>query len=195
MNSAPPSAPPSSPPPPTQQNSWSSASALSQQPTLVPTRTSTTTSKTIQLPSEAFRKAHKQFLRRLTVNEELNFKNITYSQLCHDMAQLQNEQERRKEMMHLSRIQAFLEGMNHLSKTIEVFLNASDCVAFVWGPIKFLLLVCLPLSSTDHANVVHRLPATMQIHLRRCWMLMRDWAKSFRIFQNTSPYLGTILIL
>jgi hypothetical protein len=37
------------------------------------------------------------------------------------MIQLQREQERRKEMMNLSRIQGFLEAMQQLSKTIEIW--------------------------------------------------------------------------
>lgn len=119
-------------PPATQQSSRSSTGALSQQSTLVPPRP----------PSEALKKALQAFRARLSAEEDAKFKNTTYDQLCADLTQLQQEQEKRKEMMNLSRIQAFLEGMQQLGKTIEIFLNVSDAVAFVWGPIKFLLLVC-----------------------------------------------------
>jgi hypothetical protein len=155
---------------PMQQSSRSSTGALSQQSTLAAThsRTSTMTPKVTRPPSEAFQKAHKKFLRRLTADEEVKFRNTTYNQLCYDMAQLQNDQERRKEMMHLSRIQAFLEGMHQLSKTIEIFLNVSEFVAFAWGPIKFLLLVCLRTCSTEYTLNVCRLLVTMQTPSRRC---------------------------
>lgn len=118
-------------PPATQKPSRSSTGALSQQTTLVP----------VNQPSEAFKKALQAFRTRLSAEEDAKFKSTTYEQLCADLTQLQQEQEKRKEMMNLSRIQAFLEGMQQLGKTIEIFLNVSDAVAFVWGPIKFLLLV------------------------------------------------------
>lgn len=35
----------------------------------------------------------------------------------------------------------FLEGMETQGRVVDVFLNASLTVAFVWGPIKFLLQV------------------------------------------------------
>ena len=43
--------------------------------------------------------------------------------------------------MNLSRILGFLEAMNQFGKVVEVFLNTSDILAFVWGPVKFILLV------------------------------------------------------
>ena len=43
--------------------------------------------------------------------------------------------------MNLSRIQSFLEAMNQFGKVVEMFLNVSEAVAFIWGPMKFLLLV------------------------------------------------------
>lgn len=49
--------------------------------------------------------------------------------------------------MGMRRIQKFLEGMEGLGKIIDVFLNTSGMVAFIWGPIKFLLLVSSRLPS------------------------------------------------
>lgn len=51
-------------------------------------------------------------------------------------------------MRNLSRILGFLEAMKQFGAVVEVFLNTSDILAFVWGPLKFLLLVrilCLTL--------------------------------------------------
>lgn len=41
----------------------------------------------------------------------------------------------------MNRITKFLEAMTQLSKVVEVFLNVDSTVAFVWAPIKFVLLV------------------------------------------------------
>ena len=124
-------------PPATQQASRSSTGALSQQATLV--------SVTTPRPTEAFTKALDAFRKRLSAEELIKFKNTTYDQLVAELVQLQLKQEKSKEMMNLARIQAFLEGMAQLGKTIEVFLNVNEVVCFIWGPVKFLLLV-RPLS-------------------------------------------------
>ena len=44
-------------------------------------------------------------------------------------------------MMNLTRIKAFLEAMEQFEQIVNVFLNVNDFVAFIWGPIKFLLQV------------------------------------------------------
>lgn len=43
--------------------------------------------------------------------------------------------------MNLTRVSGFLEAMNQFGAVIEVFLNTSEILAFVWGPLNFLLLV------------------------------------------------------
>lgn len=45
--------------------------------------------------------------------------------------------------MNLTRISRFLEGMEQLGKVIDIFLNTSEILAFVWGPMKFILLVSI----------------------------------------------------
>ena len=77
----------------------------------------------------------------MTKDELVGFQTTTYSQFCDELHVLQEKQIKRREVMNLSRIAGFLEGMHQLGKTIEVFVNASNMVAFIWGPIKFLLLV------------------------------------------------------
>jgi len=110
-------------PPPNQQGSRSSTSGLSQQSTLIPgtTRQSTTASANASTSSEALRKALEAFRRRLSTEEQATFAITTYAHLRDDLYKLQREQEGRKEMMGLARIQGFLEAMQHLSKTIEIW--------------------------------------------------------------------------
>jgi hypothetical protein len=95
----------------------------------------------VQPGSDALRMAVSRFRARLKGDELTGFKDTTYEQLCGEIMRIQSEQERNKKMINLSRIQSWLEAMQQFSKTIEVFLNVSDAVAFVWGPVKFLLLV------------------------------------------------------
>ena len=75
--------------------------------------------------------------------ERAQFNVATLDDLKVTILTIQAEQRARKEMMHMGRIQSFLEAMEQFGKVIEVFLNTANMLAFVWGPIKLLLLVCL----------------------------------------------------
>jgi hypothetical protein len=119
-----------------QQSCRTSTGALSQQPTLVGGNTPPP-----QAPGEACTRAIKKFRARLTGKELTDFGTTTYEQLCRDLVRVQKEQEGRMEMMNLSRIKSCLEAMHQFGSVIEIFLNVSDAVAFVWGPMKLLLLV------------------------------------------------------
>lgn len=101
---------------------------------------------------DAFKKALDSFRTRLSADELRDFKSTTYVTLVADLVMLQQQQEKKKEMMNLSRIQAFLEGMQQLGKIVEVFLNVNEVVCFVWGPVKFLLLVRSPRGSSACAD-------------------------------------------
>ncbi|KAF1946974.1 C2H2 domain-containing protein [Clathrospora elynae] len=122
-------------PPPSQQSSRTSTSAISQQPTLIGGKTLPP-----QVPGEALTRAIKKFRARLTGKDLTDFGNTTYEQLCNEIGRIQKEQETRMEMMNLSRIQSCLEAMHQFGKVIDIFLNVSNAVAFVWGPMKLLLL-------------------------------------------------------
>jgi hypothetical protein len=145
--------------PPAVQQSSRNSTTPSQQPTLIASPTQPTSSlapgqqshscgnQPKRSPSAAFQNALAEFRKRLTGEELARFQNTTYPQFCSELHDLQKEQIRRREVMNLSRIEAFLEGMHQLGKTIEVFVNAVDMVAFIWGPIKFLLLVSTQLAT------------------------------------------------
>ena len=91
-------------------------------------------------PGDAFQAAVNKFRVRLSAEENSDFQETTYEQLCQTVFRIQQEQEYAKSMMNLNRIQSCIEALNEFGKVVEVFLNVSY-VSFVWGPIKFLLLV------------------------------------------------------
>jgi hypothetical protein len=84
-----------------------------------------------------------KFKARLTNEELAQFQFTTLYDLNRAARKIQDEQRARSAAMHLPRIQAFLEAFKQFGEVIEVFLNSSDFVAFVWGPMKFLLQVSL----------------------------------------------------
>jgi hypothetical protein len=90
---------------------------------------------------DSFRTILSSFKKRLTQKEQDDFQFATLEDVRREIARIQAEQATRKEMMNMPRIQSFLEAMDQFGKVIEVFLNTSEFVAFIWGPVKFVLQV------------------------------------------------------
>ncbi|KAH6622333.1 C2H2 domain-containing protein [Boeremia exigua] len=91
-------------------------------------------------PSSKVARAIREFKNRLLGNEVLDFKNTTVEDLRREMRRIQLEQEGRRDLVNMRRIQGCIEAMDSFGKVIEVFLNVSEAVAFIWGPMKFLLI-------------------------------------------------------
>lgn len=119
-----------------QQSSRTSTSVLSQQSTLTGG-----SSLSAHVSSKALKGAILKLSNRLSGSDLQNVKNTTYPQLCAEIERIQDEQNARTDMRNLARIKPFLEAMEQFSKIIEVFLNVSNIIAFLWGPIKLLLMV------------------------------------------------------
>ncbi|OJJ43210.1 hypothetical protein ASPZODRAFT_103600 [Penicilliopsis zonata CBS 506.65] len=90
---------------------------------------------------DIFQEALQKFKARLKADEEKKFKFTTLDDVRRTVQQIQQQQERTKTMQNMTRIMGFLEAVDQLGKVVDVFLNASSFIAFVWGPVKFLLLV------------------------------------------------------
>ena len=71
----------------------------------------------------------------------VDFPKTTYDDLCKEMLRIQQEQEGRKRLMDMCRIKVCLETMKQFGTVVEVFLNVSDAIALMWGPMKFVLQV------------------------------------------------------
>ncbi|KAF7504582.1 hypothetical protein GJ744_002077 [Endocarpon pusillum] len=95
----------------------------------------------MSVSDDSFRLILSNFKKRLTQKEQDDFEFATLDDVRLEMDRIQREQATRKEMMNMPRIQSFLEAMEQFSKVIEVFLNTSEFVAFIWGPMKFVLQV------------------------------------------------------
>ncbi|KAH7381988.1 hypothetical protein BKA64DRAFT_584001 [Cadophora sp. MPI-SDFR-AT-0126] len=80
------------------------------------------------------------FKKSLNTKQIQNFQFSTLDDVRQTALEIQNEQDQTKSLMNMTRLESFLEAMDQFGKVIGVFVNASSFVAFVWGPIKFLLL-------------------------------------------------------
>lgn len=97
-------------------------------------------------PGDALSAALDEFKKSVPDKDLTHFKTITYDILCGEIIDIQKKQDTRREMMHLSRIQSCLEAMKQFGQIIEIFVNVANEVAFIWGPMKLLLLVPILLS-------------------------------------------------
>jgi hypothetical protein len=92
-------------------------------------------------PEAGFLVALNKFKTRLTKDEEDDFRFASLGDVQVTIMRIQAEQSAKKEMMNFTRIQSFLEAMKQFGAVVEVFLNTTEFLAFVWGPLKFLLQV------------------------------------------------------
>ncbi|KAI2477453.1 Goodbye domain containing protein [Pyrenophora tritici-repentis] len=92
--------------------------------------------------ASAFERALEEFKKSagLKQHEITNFQLTSLDDLRCKISDIQNEQRKTKKLVYLKRLGPFLETMEQYGTIIEVFLNISDFVAFIWGPMKFLLL-------------------------------------------------------
>jgi hypothetical protein len=112
---------------------------------------------------DSFRKVLANFKKRLTKQEIEDFKVTSLDDLHAAIDNLQAEQAARKECMNMARMRSFLEAAEQLGTIVEVFLNTTEFLAFVWGPMKFLLKVsasivdglCLDLHSYSQMESSH----------------------------------------
>ena len=79
-----------------------------------------------------FQRALVRFKDRLSPTEREEFSVTSLEDVQRTIAHIQDTQGSERKMRNLTRIKAFVEGMEQYGKVIEVFLNVSDILAFVW---------------------------------------------------------------
>lgn len=92
---------------------------------------------------KGFQDALSKFKLRLSAREYTSFKFTTLKDLRQEILRIQAKQALKSECMNLTRVEAFVEGFRQFGEVVEVFLNTSEFVALVWGPMKFILQVRL----------------------------------------------------
>ncbi|KAI2633104.1 hypothetical protein GGS26DRAFT_555304 [Hypomontagnella submonticulosa] len=86
----------------------------------------------------------------LTKKEEDDFRMTSLEDLRDCVRTIQRDQEQSRKMMYMKRLEPFLETMQQYGKVLDVFVNTSEIVAFIWGPMKFILLVTKTFSDAFH---------------------------------------------
>jgi hypothetical protein len=92
-------------------------------------------------PGDQFESILEAFKSKLNAKEREDFQFVTLNDVRETALQIQKDHENLRTMMNMSRLQSFLEAMNQFGEVLGVFANANIYVAFVWGPMKFILQV------------------------------------------------------
>ena len=120
---------------------------MSSTPSTPSTQFQEATPEKSQLVDDIFQDALNSFLEnfktRLTKQEEESFRKTTLEDVKREITLTQKKQGENKTMMNSNRLKSFLEAMDQWGQVVAIFANSSEFVAFIWGPVKFLLQVCL----------------------------------------------------
>jgi hypothetical protein len=71
------------------------------------------------------------------------FESSSYDDVQRDVNLIQSQRETTKKMMNMKRMHAFLAAMEHFEKVLTTagFQHVPKVMAYVWGPVRFLLKV------------------------------------------------------
>ncbi|KAL8370099.1 hypothetical protein RB595_000459 [Gaeumannomyces hyphopodioides] len=88
-----------------------------------------------------FQRVSNAFKADLTPQEREYFRSSRLEDVQHTLATIQSEQEAKGSLRFLRRIDPFVKTMLEYSKVVEVFVNVEETLAFVWGPLRFMLMM------------------------------------------------------
>lgn len=72
------------------------------------------------------------FVDTLTEEQKNDLKFSTLEDFQTTIVVIQNRQGSEKKMRNLARLRCFLEAMEQYGKVIEVFVNTSELIGFIW---------------------------------------------------------------
>ncbi|KAF4555645.1 NACHT domain-containing protein 1 [Elsinoe fawcettii] len=82
----------------------------------------------------------RDFKSKLPVEDVQYFKGTNINDVRRTIASLQDQHVSSRRIQNLPRLRRFIEATESYTKVLDLFANVDDIVAFVWGPIKWLLL-------------------------------------------------------
>jgi hypothetical protein len=102
-----------------------------------------------------FERELRSFKAHLTPVEQSSFNGTTLEDVRLTVASIQKTQISDRTNKNVARLRNFLEAIESYGKVLDVFVNINEVVAFVWGPIKYLLLVSMPSVSCSGMHVAY----------------------------------------
>ncbi|KAI1477416.1 hypothetical protein F4774DRAFT_420091 [Daldinia eschscholtzii] len=93
-----------------------------------------------QSNEEIFQRALIRFKRSLTLDLANEFSICSLADVDQVCKEIEKKHGCDGKLRHMRRLRGFMEAIEQFGKVIEVFVNASEVVCFIWGPMKFVLL-------------------------------------------------------
>lgn len=173
----------------------------------------------IHQPSQAllsqFGHALDAFTETLSPSEKKNFQFTTVKDVHCEIGRIQKEQEQKRLLRGLRRIEPFVEGLTRYSSVIEQFVNINPRIMSpIWGPLKFILqmsssakkpfdIVITALARIGHclprfevfAEIFKHSPRVSQVLLWLYTDILEFYSEVLRIFRKKRtqrPILGDI---
>jgi len=109
---------------------------------------------------DAFARARSKFTKSIGPHLAQQFSGCTLKDVRDAIRDIQREHGEEDNLRNMRRLSAFIEAMEQFGKVVDVFLNASEFVCFVWGPIKFLLGVTFPSASPSPSRSANTMLVT-----------------------------------
>ncbi|KGO58231.1 hypothetical protein PEX2_067410 [Penicillium expansum] len=94
----------------------------------------------------SFQRVLESFKSQLGPSLAAEFEMTSLADLKRSIAKIERKQATERRLQNMGRLSNFVEIMDNYGKVIEIFLNVTDVLAFVWGPMKFLLQVASSVS-------------------------------------------------
>lgn len=86
--------------------------------------------------NSAFERALAEFKADLKPKHQIAFQNTTLPDLFAAVDKIQKDQHATRRLQAIGRLKPTLEALNQLGKVVEIFVNTSEFVAFVWVSIR-----------------------------------------------------------
>ncbi|KAJ3459196.1 hypothetical protein MRS44_015269 [Fusarium solani] len=132
---------------------------------------------------DGFTRALDGFRTTLTPEQQKDFSFDSLQDVQIKIKSIQDRYGPEKKLRNMQRLSKFLAGMKQVEELVTIFLNVHEVVAFVWGPIKFALMIAsnrletLELLLDTYVEIGEVIPSLRQYEL---------------IFKNY-PYLREVL--
>ncbi|KAI0099457.1 WD40 repeat-like protein [Daldinia grandis] len=90
--------------------------------------------------AESFQRALDRFKQSISPDLAKDFSICSLSHVQQVCKEIQQKHGNEGKLRYMGRLRGFIEAMEQFGKVIEIFVNASEIVCFIWRPIKFILL-------------------------------------------------------
>jgi hypothetical protein len=98
------------------------------------------------------RDAFERFKATVDPKDRREFNNVVLRDVRDAAVHIERQLESRRSLIHMRRLQPFLHGLEHYSRSIEVLCNGTPYLPWIWAPIKLLLQV-----AADHLKALEAL--------------------------------------